>query len=278
MKVWRNAAVSALALAMLAGCGGSDSDDDTTAAPEPSSAATSTSTPGKEPGTSGTATGKPGATAKPSAGATSAADPENPAGVGADVLREAKALAAAGVLVAADLPGYTNEPLVPGAAEEAAEDELYRCLRLAKPTLVARNPGRHWVKGPVEISSSADVFKSATVAKQYINGSKSGLAPGCFDQSLQTRFAPSGTSVVSQHNGVPVTVSGAAAAFAVKFTYTVTGTQDPKKYAGYLLGAVVDAVRVTILYVHTDGTEPTLAEVSKQAGVAVAHAKAAQKN
>jgi hypothetical protein len=277
VKVSRTTASLALSLALLAGCGGSDSDDGDAAVPQPSAAATAGST--SQPG-GGTSTGvvnpAPSASASASAATGSAADPASP-GVSSAAVRKATELVNAGILIADDLPGFVNTPVVPGPDADRTEEELYRCLRVAQAVYVARNPGREWVKGPVQVTSSADAFKSAKAAKQDMNASKSGLAPGCFTEVLQAKFAPPGTSALSSNNRVPVTVSGADDAFAIEISFTVSGTQDPKKYTGYLIGAVTGAVRVNVLYVHTDGTKPALADASKLVGSALARVKDAQK-
>ncbi len=267
----RAAAAVLLVLALVAGCGGGGSDSD--GAVEPGPGAT-TAPDVSKPGNGGTAS-DPKASAGPSAAASPGSPDAKPtAGSSPAELRKATQFADAGVLLAADLPGFTGETQAIDTSDDRAEEALYTCLRAPRPTYVARNPGSVWTKGAQRIASAADVLTSPKAAKQDLIASKSGLAPTCFREYLLGQLAGDGMSVSAQSDGLPVTVKGSDGAFAVKVTISVSDANTSTKLIGYLVGTVVGSVQISVLSLQTDGSTPTLAEAARLAGLAVARVKA----
>ena len=269
MRPPRTAAALALALAMLAGCGGSDSDG-ATPGPRPEEVPNgSTATPGTpNGGSTGVVNPRPSAAASASASA-------KPAGTDAAALRKATLLADSGVLRAADLPGFTAEPQSLDGSDDLAEENLYTCLRAPRPTFVARNPGSVWTRAAERIFSSADVVASAKAAKQDIIAAKSGVAPNCFLEHLFGVVGGPGSSTSGRADGVPATVKGADSAFAVKVTITLTDAKGTTELNGYLVGAAVGAVRISVLNLVTGDNEARLAYATELAGKAAARVRAA---
>ncbi|MGQ0467828.1 MAG: hypothetical protein ACT4QG_21225, partial [Sporichthyaceae bacterium] len=110
----------------------------------------------------------------------------------------------------------------------------------------------------------------AKAAQADLKAAKAAAAPDCFAGPVMARFGGDGTRTTSVNSTVPVTVKGATDAVAFKMTLRVDGTQDPKKIVVYVVQAVVDRVRVSILLARTNGTQPALAFATRLAGVAVA--------
>lgn len=278
MKSVLSTAALALTLSLLAGCGSDSKDDAAAAAPETSAAPSASASaepevkaieakdlpkPNKQ--VKAKVTGSPKPAPKP-------AKPLTPAE------QTAAKMAAAGSLVAADFPGFTSDTAAPSPEELRAEKKRYACLKMPFPAFAARGIGRYWVNGPTQYLSAADAFGTAKAAEQEATASKPASAAACYLTPLKERFGGEGTTTTGTASIVPVSVKGASDAYAVKFAITVEGTQDPKKYTGYLIGAIVGSVRVTLLSVHVDGVAPTLADAANRAAVAVARVEAAEKS
>lgn len=271
-----------LSAVLVAGCGGgSDADaDQTSSGPAPAPVSSAPDPNPTSTGGTATSTGAPQAESSDSEptrtpGSTGASDSPGPEkGSAAEVDRLAKA----GLLVAADLPGFTGQPLAFDGSEEFKVASLYQCLRSPRPVYVSRNPGTSWVKGTRRIDSSADVVRSAATAKQNLTASKSPFAASCYAEALLRLVEQPGSSTGAMADPASVKVKNAEGAFGVKFTLTASTGGQTRTLTGFLVGAVVDTVEITVIDAVSDGPAPTLSETAKLAEAAVARVRAAQRN
>lgn len=265
MTAVRTLSLLALTAALLAGCGGGGSEPDNAIPGEPAPGGnTAPSAPGaNDPTSSSSSSSSSGSSAKSSStGAPNSSTPASTAPKPGKNKEAAKvdALATSGLLVAADLPGFTGSPLVFGDTEDFNVAALYQCLQAPRPVFVGRNPGTSWVKGTARVDSSADVFDSAAAAKKDLAASKSPLAPSCYQEALLRLVERPGTATQSSADSATAKVKGADGAFAIKFSVKATGGGQTNSLDGYLLGVVVDSVRFTVINAATDGAAPALTE------------------
>ncbi len=275
MKLPRTAAALALALALLAGCG-SNSDSDTAAAPDAHEAGAHEPEP--EPtaieGSSipkSTSARPHKATPKPVVKTSTAAGTTTPAGAAAAT---AAKLAEAGVLRPADMPGFTVTTRQPQDVA-AAEKGLYTCLRTPRPGYVSRDPGNVWSKGTLQVTSAGDVLKSAAAAKQGLAAAQSARGPKCFAEFLLAGLVRPASDTTAVAEKVPVSVPGADGAFAVRLELTVTDANGPTTFTGYLVGAVVGAVQISVWSLVKNGPGQTLKDIAGLADVAADRVRAA---
>lgn len=244
----RTACLLVLTAGLLAGCGGgSDSDNTEEAAPPP-------------PPIAGIATTEAPA-ADPTAAPTSST---------------AALLATAGVLSAAELPGFEGDPV--GRDDSAEQDEmaLYQCLQATRPAHVHRDTGMVWAKDSQEILSSADVLPSAAVAQSDLAAAKAGQA-NCFGTYFVTLYGDADGNPTVTAEQVPVTVKDADGAFAVRVTLTDNLPDDPLNVTGFMVGAYVDTVRIDVVSVAFNSTAPQLSDAVDAAGAAATRVRAASR-
>ena len=108
---------------------------------------------------------------------------------------EAKAVAAAGILTAADMPGYTAKPGEADDAEDQATDAAIRtCVGSPVRDYLVSDPGREFTKGDLEVDSSVDVARTAAIAKAelaaYTSSKADELRQDRVHQGCSARTAP----------------------------------------------------------------------------------------
>lgn len=286
MSTVRTACLFVLSAVLVAGCGGGSETGGASTVPAPGAeAGVPERTSG---GTAAVSTGPPdtkssdGEPEQPpaapgTAGAANATEaigtPTPERGAAAEVDR----LSAAGLLVAADLPGFTGQPLAFDGSEEFEVAGLYQCLQAPRPVYVSRNPGTSWTKGTARIDSSADVVRSAATAKQNLEASKSPFAAQCYGEALLGLVEQPGASTQAMANPASVKVKNADGAFGVTFTLTASVGGQTRRLTGFLVGAVVDTVEITVISAVSEGPAPKLSEAVELAGAAATRVRAAQR-
>jgi hypothetical protein len=167
---------------------------------------------------------------------------------------QATTLAAAAVLTAADLPGYTAEKQTHDADDDAMDARLATCLGYAKPTYLARDFGTAFSKGSIEIDSSADVAPSVAVAKEELAALTSSKAEGCLKAEFEDLVASSGGTVTSfEMTPVTIDVPGADDAFGFSLRFAATAGGQRIAFSGYEVGSLVGPVEIDVSVIDSSG-------------------------
>lgn len=188
---------------------------------------------------------------------------------------QAKTLAAAGILTAADLPGYE---VAPGEGEsEADAKKLAACLGITHTPYLAVDNGRTFTKGDLEISSSVDVATSAVEAKAELAGYDSAKGVTCGKQQIAAFFTEEGLTVKTLNiTRTPISVPGADGSFA--YTLDVSATSPGGTIAarqGYQLGSLVGQVEIGLSVFSQGAPAVSLTEATALLVKAVERVKAA---
>jgi hypothetical protein len=192
-----------------------------------------------------------------SSGRSSAPTPTKPALVAAS----AKSLAAAGVLTAADLPGYTSEVQTHDATDDATDKKLATCFGFPGTPYLARDYGRAFHKGPQEIDSSVDVATTQEQARQELAAISSSKGPVCFKTLLTELITSSGAAVTSiEITPVSPAIEGADSAYGYQVSLTASGGGQKMVLKGVVLGAVVGQAEISLTNLATDAEPLTLDE------------------
>lgn len=272
MKAPRLAGIVTCLGLLLAGCGGS-SDDETTAEPTGGATASASAEASREP--SPEATPEADESADPTATAT-ASGTRSPAATSELTKAEAKRLATAGVLTKADLAGYDAEVQTQDPDDDAAEKKGNKCLGLDQPTYRARNLGTAFTKGDLEIDSSADVAESESAAREEIRAWQSKKAVACVKDQFTDMLAGSGAAITEfTLEQIDVTVKGADDTFGFRMAITVGGPGGSATLNGFLIGALVGPVEISVSSLETESSAFTLKDVSALAAIAAGRVKKA---
>lgn len=188
----------------------------------------------------------------------------------------AKALAAAGVLTKADLPGYTTAAQEHDASDDQTDAALAACLGVPTPTYLARDFGTAFTKGELEIDSSVDIATTAAAAKDELTAYTSAKAPTCVKQTLTAVLAKSGITVTSfTATPQPVTVSGSDTSFGYALTLAGTTQGQTINLSGYEAGALVGQAEVSLSTIASSQDAITLPQVTALLTTAVGRVRAA---
>ena len=152
-----------------------------------------------------------------------------------------------GVLTAADMPGYKAEDQEADPDDEKSDEHVATCLGLAKPSYVARNPGRSFTKGDLEVESTADVASSASQAKAELKAFGTDKAEGCLKDEFNSLLKESG-GTISRFELTPQTISvkGADDTFAYKLDFGATIAGQNLTFSGIAVGALVGQVELEV--------------------------------
>ncbi|HEX3826791.1 MAG TPA: hypothetical protein VHV82_05905 [Sporichthyaceae bacterium] len=185
-------------------------------------------------------------------------------------------MAAAGALVASDLPGYTGAASKgQSAGDKAAEAALYRCLGVAAQKFLDRNFGMDYTQGSTEVDSSADVVESAAMAHNMARAGRGNAAAACFKTQFQTGFAQQGIKTTELAvTPVTVEVPGSDEIFAFHVVVTVAGTNGSVPVDSYVINTGWRQVEVTINDTVSGGGKASLADATRLAGIAVQRVRA----
>jgi hypothetical protein len=161
---------------------------------------------------------------------------------------DAKTVAAAGVLTAADMPGYTAEAQDPDDADDTATDAAFRtCIGSPARDYLYSDPGRSFTKGDLEVDSSVDVARTAEIAKAELDAYAGPKTEACAKAEFTKLFAGEGGTLTSyKQTPVTVTVPGSDGTFGVQFTLVLSGGGESTTLQGYELGALVGQVEVAL--------------------------------
>lgn len=184
---------------------------------------------------------------------------------------QAKVLTAAGVLTEADMPGYDAAPQKADPENDALEVKLASCLGIAAPTYLARDLGKAYTKGELEIDSSADAFTTLDAAKARTAAFKSAKGEACVKQVLTEELASNNLTVTTFTSElVPVTVPGSDDAFLYKLTFSGTSGGQAIEFSGFEAAARVGQVEAELSVIASAANsftqEQTVELLSKAAG------------
>jgi hypothetical protein len=213
-----------------------------------------------------------------SSNAHSASTPTTSHSAAALTVQEAKTLAAAAILRDADMPGYTAKPGTHDATDVRSEAQEQRCLGLPPQQFRARDFGKEFTKGDLEVDSSADVASSVADGKQQLAAITGSKAKGCLKQALDAIVAASGGTVRSfSANLVPATIADADAAFAYQLSVQAAFNGQAVTIAGYEVGTLVGQVEVDTQATGTAPLPLTLAQAEHLAQISTSRERAAQR-
>lgn len=214
-------------------------------------AACSSSKPGS--GSTGTAQTGGGSTAAPSAPTPSSGSPatgseSSSASHGAALTAaQAKAIAEAGHLTSADLPGYTAKT---GTADQtdASDAVLAKCIGMHLPNFVFHDPGVELHKGDaLEIDSSIDTVARASDVRSSVAAFLGPKAPGCFEQQFRALIKQQGATKPNLRvTHVPVRVRDADVSFGLRLTGTFVVQGTRARINAYQLGAGIGQTEVAV--------------------------------
>jgi hypothetical protein len=190
---------------------------------------------------------------------------------------QAKTVAAAGVLTAADLPGYKAETQTGDPDEVAEAKKLAACLGVTYPEVLASDTGRAFTQGEIELDSYVDVSTSAADARAEYDALATAKGPSCLKTIVSDGFTSLGAAVENVTvTPMPITVSGSDAALAYTFDFKGS-TPDGKRldFHGYSLGALVGQASVKIDVFAVPGQDFPVADATALLTKAVDRVKAA---
>lgn len=209
----------------------------------------------------------PSPTAQPASATPATSESASP---GSD---SAKKLTAAGVLLAADVPGFTGEAQPPlSSAENAIEDALYKCLGLSSPKFLDRNPGTEFSKDnpDTDIDTNADVVDSATAAHDLARAATGQSGPGCYQTYFQSRYTAEGDKIAGLTvTPVAVSVPGSDSVFALHVVGATTGDDDSGPFDTYVITAAHGRTEVTINYTLNGSAKASSDDAARLAEVVV---------
>lgn len=190
---------------------------------------------------------------------------------------QAKTVAAAAVLTAADLPGYTvTASSGQDPDDKASEAAIRTCAGLPAADYLARDFGREFKKGDLEIDSSADVATSVDVAKAELAAQTSPKGMACERTQFSKLFESQGAKVTSfKETPLTVSVPGADAAFGSEFSLDATGGGETIQLRGLDVGALVGQVEIDVSVFATPTETVTLERAQALLATAVQRTKAA---
>lgn len=177
---------------------------------------------------------------------------------------QARSVAAAGVLTAADLPGYKVTTQKAESLETREAVARRKCVGGASPKPVARNPGLRFtnVETGVVITSSVVVGASAKAALSELDALSSARSVTCFKRELARSTAmEGGTLRTSEVTRAATTIPGADAAFALLYDVEMIARNKSRMaFRAIVLSAVVGQAIVLLSVVKVAGPTPSLAE------------------
>ena len=183
-----------------------------------------------DPSADPSASGSPTATGSPSASASSIA-------LAAAL---AKSFAAAGVLRAADIPGWDSARQSLDSHNDEIQLATKECLRRPLTAYQARDAGRSFKKDGVEVTSKAEVTATKGQSDADLKAMRGDDGARCFRKAL-LEVAPDGVELAVK--AVPVTVEGADQAVAFRISYYVDD-DDGFEGGGYQLIALVGQTQI----------------------------------
>ena len=154
---------------------------------------------------------------------------------------QAKTLAAAGVLLATDLPGWTVATRAADAEDDEADHAIKKCLRLPETPYLARDSGRSFDQGGVSINSKAEVTTSLDQATAELTARQGPDGARCFREYLAV---PGGGELILE--SVPVTVTGADRVIVFRVVLSGSGPTGPVSAGGFQLLAQVGQVEISV--------------------------------
>jgi hypothetical protein len=161
----------------------------------------------------------------------------------------AKKLAKAGGLTKRDMPGLAAAAQTHDSTDVAAERAFYKCLGAKVPSYLARNYGTSFTADPLEVDSSADVFRTAAAAKADLKLATANptRTARCLKQQGTAVFKQQGATVHS-FTVTPITVkiSGVDALFAYRFVAKLTIQGQDVKLVGHEIDAVIGYTEISL--------------------------------
>lgn len=258
MDVRRFAPLALISCLALAACGGGGEDSDE-AIDDPITGPTYAFTPVPDPSSSpgGSASPTASGSATPSGSPTATGTPT--AAVTAAI---AKQFAAAGVLLAGDIPGWDSARESLDLHSDQIQLATKDCLRRPLTAYQARNPGRAFKKDGVEITSKSEVTVTEEQSEGDLEAMQSSDGARCFRKAL-LEVAPE--DVELSVRAVPVSVDGADRAVAYRISYVV---EDDDGFSGGGYQLIALAGRTQIWLDSSEGSEDPTFSLARLASLA----------
>jgi hypothetical protein len=182
-------------------------------------------------------------------------------------LTQAERLAAAGVLVGGDLPGWAARVQTAGPSDDRDRAAFLHCAGAARPHYVHRNHGTAFTKGMGEIDSSADVVSSAAEASAQAMSLGTQRAAKCYEAELRSIAGVPGVKLTKlTATLVPVAIQGAEHSFVYHVVAYLRGAQGTASVDIYALNAAVGATELTLTGTRTN-SPASLEEVTRLATI-----------
>jgi hypothetical protein len=190
---------------------------------------------------------------------------------------EAKTVAAAGVLSAADMPGYTAKAAEEDDPDAKAADAVFRtCIGLPTEDYLGSDLGREFNKGDLDVNSSVDVARTAEIAKAELDAYNGTRSEECAKAEFTKLFQAHGATVTSfKLTPVAVTVPGSDEAFGQEISMDLSNGGQTAQLRGLDLGALVGQVEVKITVLGTPTESLPLADAQALLVKATGRVKAA---
>lgn len=184
---------------------------------------------------------------------------------------EAAELAAAGVLLASDLPGWASATRGRDEVNDEADTSIKQCLGLPLQPYLAQDAGRTFTQNKVEVNSNVDVAASRVQTDAELAAFASPDGPRCYREYLAT---PGGGNLTVDL--LPVSVAGADRAVAYRLALSGSGPTGPVQAGGFSMIVQVDQVRISLDTFELTGTPTfTLERLTDLAELSVGRVRAA---
>jgi hypothetical protein len=154
---------------------------------------------------------------------------------------EAKRLAALGVLTSTDMAGWDAAPRVVDPSDDEADARIKECLLLPSQPYFARDTGRTFTQGGVQVNSKVDVTASLAQADAELSAKQGPDGARCYREFLTKQGGGQLTLEV-----LPVTVEGADRVVAYRLVLSGIGPTGALAAGGYQLLAQVGQVEISL--------------------------------
>jgi hypothetical protein len=189
---------------------------------------------------------------------------------------QAKTVATASTLTAADLPGYVVATETDDADDVKNEAEFRTCLGLGGESYLASDPGRSFTKGDLEVDSSTDVAATVGAAMSELAAYTGPKASQCTKAQLTKIIAAEGGALTSfTLTPIVLTVPGSDGVFGYEMSVDASAGGQTIQLRGFETGVLVGQVQAGLTVLGTPAANLTVEEVQALLVKAVARAKAA---
>jgi hypothetical protein len=162
---------------------------------------------------------------------------------------DADAIAVAGILTPADMPGYDNQPNTQSSDDIKHDADVSQCIGLGAQVLSSENNGTSFLKGDnLEIDSSANMTETVGGAKQWVTAWHSDKVSSCYKQEILGIIAKTAGTTLDSFQATPshLSVKGADGTFEEQFTGKLSGSGTTETNTDIIAGARVGRVEIRL--------------------------------